>query len=91
MNEFLTFFESLKGLGDIMVGFIVVIFIMRGWIVPRSALTDVQAERDHWRDAYFKQSEVTSEVRKQHGELLQTAKLSGALLSSFKEQSETTK
>ena len=79
--------EYVKLFGDATVTIIVVVMILRGSLVPRIYLTDVTRDRDLWREAYQAQLEVTAEVRRQNGELLETAKLAEHLLTSFKEKS----
>lgn len=84
MQEFLALMEAFPFLGDTAVALIVVILILTGKLVPRRALIDVRQERNDWRDAYMAEAKVSAEIRRQNAELLEVAKISEHLLTSFK-------
>jgi len=55
---------------------VVVLLIVRGSLVPRSALLDAQAERDRWRDAAL-------EAIRQNNELLTGARVTREVLQAL--------
>lgn len=53
-----------------------VILILRGYLVPRSVLNDVKADRDYWRS-------TAQEAAKQNGQLLESARVTEALMRAI--------
>jgi hypothetical protein len=72
----------LQGGAAAIVG-LVVILILRGALVPRSTLRDLQAERDMWRAAHQASEECRHEDRQQLGLLMEYARTADHVLRSL--------
>ena len=89
MEELFQLIRDFPFLGDATIATLVVVLILTGRLVPRSTVEDIREERDAWRDAYNKEAKTNSEIRRQNSELLEVAKITEHLLTSFKEKSDT--
>ncbi len=95
MDPILAFFQSLPA-DQIALGALVtlmVISILRGWVVPRSVLTDrmsdkdarisaLEKERDAWHKAHDLSEISRQELKIQNGELIKSAEISNRFMES---------
>lgn len=95
MDPILAFFQSLPT-DQIALGALVtfmVISLLRGWIVPRSVLTDrmadkdariaaLEKERDAWHNAHDISEAGRQELKTQNGELIKSAEISNQFMES---------
>jgi hypothetical protein len=81
--------------GAVAILAVVVLFIVRGSLVPRSVLEDVRkdrdarvaeilAERDTWRDAHRESERARVEAQSQVGELLELSRTADHVLRSLR-------
>lgn len=81
--------------GAVAILALVVLFIIRGSLVPRSVLDDVRkdrdtrvaeilAERDTWRDAHRESERARVEAQSQVGELLELSRTADHVLRSLR-------
>ena len=80
---------SLDALGQVGASGLVVLFVillLTGRIVPRSTLTDTQAERDSWRKAHEVSEKARAELAQSVHDLLEHARTSDAFIRSLPHQ-----
>ncbi len=76
-----------------------IVSILRGWIIPRSVLTDRMAdkdaqiallvtERDDWKSAFQKKAEEAAELLRQNSNLIAGADTTNRLIESLRETIE---
>lgn len=76
----------------LMVGGLVRVFVlavMRGDLVPRKSLEDLQRERDSWRKAHEVSEQTRAIMAQQVEQLLTTGQLTNQLLTSLKESKDS--
>jgi len=69
---------------------VVLIFFMRGWIVPRAALDDEREDTREWRSAFQDSEKARLIQAEQTKELLVQAETTNALLKSIVKPTEVT-
>lgn len=95
MDPVVAFFQTLPtdqiALGALVT--IMVLSILRGWVVPRSVLTDrmadkdariaaLEKERDAWHTAHDISETGRHELKTQNGELVKSAEISNRFMES---------
>ena len=62
---------------------LVVIFILRGLLVPKSTVDDIRGERDAWKTAYLTEAKAGTVKDSQINELMELARTSTHALASL--------
>jgi hypothetical protein len=79
----------LAGAGQTGLLLLVVVFFLRGLVVPRRALDDERADTREWREAFQKSEEARLIQAEQTKQLLVHAETANALLTSIVKRSES--
>jgi hypothetical protein len=98
VDPVLAFFQSLPtdqiALGSLVT--FMVIALLRGWVVPRSVLTDrmadkdqriagLEKERDAWHTAHDVSEAGRQELKTQNGELIKSADISNRFMETMRD------
>jgi hypothetical protein len=65
--------EFFNGLGLSGVFAIGIVALFRGWVIVKPVYEAVVAERNYWRDAFFKEQAAHAETTSQNGQLLSSS------------------